>query len=266
MLLAIDTATNLAGIALLDGGRPSASAEFADGIVVDTATEPSTPAGSTGPEGDLLQGRAGDVRPSAGGQVRVRGAYQWQTGRNHTVELMPNIIRLLDEAGARAEDLEAVAVAIGPGSYTGLRIGLSVAKGFCLAHGAALVGVPTLDISARGCPPRDDVLCAVLQAGRGRLAAGFYRAETGLWQSYGDLFFGRAAGLAEACAGRATYFAGELDDATVSNLRERLLGLAAFAPEAEWKRDPRVLARLGCERLRKGRRDNLETLAPAYGH
>jgi len=233
MLLAIDTATNLAGIALLD-------------------------------------------------EQAVRGAYQWQTGRNHTVELMPNIIRLLGEAGARAEQLEAVAVAIGPGSYTGLRIGLSVAKGLCLAQsasavrgrrGAALVAVPTLDISAMGClpraalalyPPRDEVLCAMLQAGRGRLAAGFYRAETGQWQSSGGLFFGRVAELAEACAGRATYFAGELDDATLAVLRERLAGLAAFAPEGEWNRDPRVLARLGWERLRQGRRENLDTLAPTY--
>jgi tRNA threonylcarbamoyladenosine biosynthesis protein TsaB len=216
MLLAIDTATNLAGIALLD-------------------------------------------------EQAVRASYQWQTGRNHTVELMPNIIRLLGEAGARAEELGAVAVAIGPGSYTGLRIGLSVAKGFCLAHGAALVAVPTLDISAMGYLLRDEVLCAMLQAGRGRLAAGFYRVEAGQWRGSGGLFLGRAAELAEACAGQATYFAGELDGATVTVLRERLQVLAAFAPEGEWNRDPRVLARLGWERLRQGLRENLETLSPVYG-
>lgn len=274
MLLAIDTATNLAGIALLNGQQIP----------------------------DLLHRRADDMRPSAGGQG-VRGATQWRTGRNHTVELMPNILRLLSEAGARADELEAVAVAIGPGSYTGLRIGLSVAKGFCLAHGAALVAVPTLDISAMASPLRDGLLCAVLQAGRGRLAAGFYRAESGQWQRDGELFFGRAPELAEACAGQrassplqqdftrgeperghsprsnaaqsrselpaasglTTYFAGELDEDSVTILRERLAGLASFAPEGEWKRDPRVLARLGWERLRLGLTDNLETLAPAYG-
>lgn len=245
MLLAIDTATNLAGIALLDEQQ---------------ASSPLNPHADDFALGDFGQ----RFRPSAVEQ-NVRASYQWQTGRNHTVELMPNIMRLLGEAGARAEQLEAVAVAIGPGSYTGLRIGLSVAKGFCLAHGAALVAVPTLDISAMGILPRDEVLCAMLQAGRGRLAAGFYRGGSGQWQGSGDLFFGRAAELAVACVGQPTYFAGELDDATVTVLRERLADMAAFAPEGEWSRDPRVLARLGWERLRHGLRENLETLSPVYG-
>jgi tRNA threonylcarbamoyladenosine biosynthesis protein TsaB len=218
MLLAIDTATNFAGIALLDG------------------------------------------------QARLRGAYQWHSGRNHTVELMPNVIRLLREAGARVEDLHAIAVAIGPGSYTGLRIGLSVAKGFCLARGAALVAVPTLDISAMAYPPREGSnLCALLQAGRGRLAAAFYRADSGEWQATGSPFFGRAGDLADACAGQPTFFAGEIDDVTAAVLSERLQSQAAFAPESEHVRDPRVLARLGWQRCRQGQSDNLETLAPVYG-
>jgi tRNA threonylcarbamoyladenosine biosynthesis protein TsaB len=216
MLLAIDTATNLAGIALLD---------------------------------------------SRG----ARAAFQWRAGRNHTVELMPNVVRLLAETGTRVEDLQAFAVAIGPGSYTGLRIGLSVAKGFCLARGAALIGVPTLDISAMAYPPHEGTLCAVLQAGRGRLAAAFYHADSGEWRGTGSLFFGRVGALADSCAGQPTFFAGEIDDATAAVLSERLQYLAAFAPAGERARDPRVLARLGWERWSRGQSDNLETLAPAYG-
>ncbi len=216
MLLAIDTATSLAGIALHDTRGP-------------------------------------------------RGAIRWRTERNHTVELLPHIVRLLAEAGGNTHDLQVIAVAIGPGSYTGLRIGLSVAKGFCLAHGAALVGVPTLDISARAYPVCGAELCALLQAGRGRLAARFYQAVQGTWQAGAEDFFGRAEELATACAGRTVFFAGEIDPATERALGERLGQHASFAPEGERSRDPGVLALLGWQRWKDGDAEDVETLVPVYG-
>jgi tRNA threonylcarbamoyladenosine biosynthesis protein TsaB len=216
MLLAIDTATHIAGIALMDERGP-------------------------------------------------RGAQQWHTERNHTVELMPNVVRLLAEAGVQPCDLAAIAVAIGPGSYTGLRIGLSVAKGYCFAAGATLAAVPTLDISAHAYAARPGELCAVLQAGRGRLAARFYQAAQDIWQPGSESFFGRAAELADACAGRTVFFSGEVDGDTESVLREKLGERATFAPGVERARDPRVLARLGWERWKEGQIEDVERLAPDYG-
>ncbi len=195
----------------------------------------------------------------------VRGLAEWYSERNHTVELLPNVVRLLAECGAAANDLTALAVAIGPGSYTGLRIGLSVAKGFCFASGAALIGVPTLDISAQAYPAGEGVLCALLQAGRGRLAAAFYRVDGGRWLARGGDFMGRADDLAARCAGQDTFFTGEVDGPTEQTLRERLGACARFAPADERKRDPRVLARLAWARWQRGDVDDVETLAPVYG-
>ena len=224
MLLAIDTATNVAGIALADA-----------------------------------QG--------------TRGLFQWRTERNHTVELLPNIVALLSRSGVTSRELKAIAVASGPGSYTGLRIGLSVAKGFCYAQGAALIGVPTLDISAYAYEPATAALCAVLQAGRGRLAVRFYRparAGTGrVWQAAGASWLGRADELAALCADddghRRVFFAGEIDDISEKVLRERLGPRAAFAPSTERTRDPRVLARLAWERWQCGQIESIEAFAPDYG-
>lgn len=217
MLLAIDTATSIAGIALWDARGP-------------------------------------------------RVLTQWRTERNHTVELLPNVVALLARAGVAPRELQALAVAIGPGSYTGLRIGLSVAKGFCFAHGAALIGVPTLDISAQAYAPRAAALCAVLQAGRGRLSAAFYRsAPSAGWQATGETLLGRADELAAACDEREVFFAGEVDSAVEGVLRERLGIRATFAPAGERMRDPRVLARLGWERWQRGQTDDIKTLAPNYG-
>ena len=68
--------------------------------------------------------------------------------RSHATRLTPMISDALAHVGAQPADLEVVAVSSGPGSYTGLRIGLSTAKGLCLASGAALAAVPTLDALA----------------------------------------------------------------------------------------------------------------------
>src|SRR5579859_1254317 len=92
----------------------------------------------------------------------------WLAGAYHTVELAPQVALLLRRAGVEPGQLRGVAVAIGPGSYTGLRIGLGFAKGLSLANALRLVGVPTLDILMRAQPPRAERALALLQAGRGR--------------------------------------------------------------------------------------------------
>jgi tRNA threonylcarbamoyl adenosine modification protein YeaZ len=77
----------------------------------------------------------------------------WHTANNHTIELAPAIQRALAQTQITAADLTAVAVSQGPGSFTGLRIGLGMAKGLAMAQPIALVAVPTLDILAAGIPP-----------------------------------------------------------------------------------------------------------------
>ena len=76
-------------------------------------------------------------------------------------------------------DLAAIAVAIGPGSYTGLRIGLAFAKGLALANKTRLIGISTLDILAAAMPQAEGVLIAIAQAGRSRIWAGTYHWQRG---------------------------------------------------------------------------------------
>ena len=86
----------------------------------------------------------------------------WQTDQYHTAELAPQAALLLRRAGVEPSQLQAMAVAIGPGSYTGLRIGLGFAKGLALAQGVPLVGVPTLDGLMRAQPQRAERALALL--------------------------------------------------------------------------------------------------------
>jgi len=95
--------------------------------------------------------------------------------------LLPAVDRLLKQAGLAAKDLGAVAVSVGPGSFTGLRVGLATAKGLALGTGAMLVGVPTLEVLAEGYAVPDVTICALLDARRGEVfMALFRRRETHL--------------------------------------------------------------------------------------
>jgi tRNA threonylcarbamoyladenosine biosynthesis protein TsaB len=101
--------------------------------------------------------------------------------RVHSERLTPLVEEALRHADVQRGNLDAVAVSMGPGSYTGLRIGVSTAKGWALAADAALVGVPTLDAYAAQMQPvaaPGDVVCALLDARRDEVHAGAYRVTT----------------------------------------------------------------------------------------
>lgn len=111
----------------------------------------------------------------------------WHTANNHTAELAPAIRGLLARCEVTLDDVTALAVSIGPGSFTGLRIGVALAKGLALARKLPLVGVSTLDTLAAAQPqyPRH-ALITVVEAGRGRIIAATYRWGKGEWVNRGE--------------------------------------------------------------------------------
>ncbi len=104
----------------------------------------------------------------------------------HTTQLTPIIYKLLTDLEAAVQDVSAVAVSQGPGSFSGLRVGIGVAKGIASGRNIPLLGVPTLDIVAYSTPPLQMTMTAVVQAGRGRIIAGVYRWQGDQWQPDGS--------------------------------------------------------------------------------
>ena len=191
----------------------------------------------------------------------------WHSANNHTLEVAPQVALLLRRAGLDASKLRGVAVAIGPGSYTGLRIGLGFAKGLALAQNLALVGVGTYEPLLRAQAPRPEPLLAVLQAGRGRVLAARYTwpAKARAWQTADEPRVYTWADLV-AAINTSTFVIGEIDAAGAELLRGKR-GLVTLAGPAQSLRRAGYLAEIGWERLKANGGASPEDparLAPIY--
>jgi len=187
----------------------------------------------------------------------------WHLQRRHDDALFGAVERLLALTGLTVRDVDRVAVAIGPGSFTGVRIAIAAAQGIARGSGAATCGVETLDVIAHpwsGCGRR---VCATLPAGRGELYAAIYRRTGGRWSRTSAILVRSAAALARELAAGAL-FAGELDDASRATLEAGLGERAAFVPRSAVPRRAGHLAEIGWQRLEAGAGSPAEALEPVY--
>lgn len=194
--------------------------------------------------------------------LRVLGETVWASDGFHTVELAPAVAEILVRAGLQVKDIEALAVATGPGSFTGLRIGMALGKGIALARRLPLVGVRTLDVLAVAQPVLDVPLVALLKIGRGRLAAGWYDANAGTWKPTGEIAIETAESLVDRIH-RPTLICGEMN-LEERRILSRLRKNAILASPAQSFRRPSFLAELAWQRWQAGDLDDPVSLAPFY--
>ena len=192
---------------------------------------------------------------------RILAEEVWVASRHATVELAPEAARLLRRRGVRADQLRGIALAIGPGSYTGLRIGLAFAKGLAFGRGLSVVAVPTLDVLAFGQPSRPEPMLAMLRAGRGRWAAAWYKWSKRAWKAEGEARLIEDRDVPDMLE-RPTYLCGEFqaeERASFGKIRN-----ARLAPVELSMRRPAVLAQIGWERLPTRRASDPLRLVPIY--
>ena len=193
---------------------------------------------------------------------RVTAEILWYSRQYHTVELAPAVIDLLDRSGLGMDAITSLGIALGPGSFTSLRVGLAFVKGLALARNLPVLGVPTLNIVAAAQAVREFPLVAILQAGRGRLAVSWYEAKNDSWQSNELDYVTTADELANKIT-NPTIVCGELTE----DDRQRLMrkrGKVLLASPAACVRRPAVLAELAWIRWQAGEQDDANSLAPLY--
>lgn len=187
---------------------------------------------------------------------------------SHGAELPDAVAELLGLAGVAAGDLKGLAVGIGPGSFTGLRVGLSYAKGLAMATGCALVGVPSLDtlalaaLAEAGCAP-GRMICPVLDARRGEVYAALYRVcADGLEKLSDDLVL--ALGNLAPHLDAGVLLAGDRKAAEACSLVTDAHGQALSLDAARLRLRGRAVAALGAARVAAGEVDNAFALQALY--
>ena len=106
----------------------------------------------------------------------------WRSKQNHTTQLLPNLSQLFTLTACDAKSLTAVIIAQGPGSFNGLRVGVSAAKGLAFSLGIPIVGINSLEVAAYQYAETGLPVCAIFNAGRSEVTTATYQKKYGKWQ------------------------------------------------------------------------------------
>lgn len=207
-------------------------------------------------------------------QQKLLAEYTWEARRRQTQELLPTAQQVLTQLGLQTQALTALAVTTGPGSFTGVRIGISTVKGIGmgLPTRPQVIGIPTLAVTAapyldllRQVQP-DGTVCALMQAGRGRYNWTYFCPDALLWRPTAvDHQGGTAENVVDALNAltpSSLWLVGELDEP----LAERIVPLShvtAIDAVSGWRRAGQ-LARLAALHLAADTQDDLSALQPLY--
>jgi tRNA threonylcarbamoyladenosine biosynthesis protein TsaB len=182
----------------------------------------------------------------------------------HSERLLGAIEFVLKEARCNIENLDGWAISLGPGSFTGLRIGVSTVKGLAFATQKPVAGVPALDVLAFQISPTPYLVCPILDARKGEVYTAFYRYEKGDFPHRQTAFQAiRPKDLVEKIEER-TIFIGDGVKTYGDYLQNALPSLTISPPHPLHLPHGSIVARLGLELLRKGESLDLSNFTPLY--
>jgi tRNA threonylcarbamoyl adenosine modification protein YeaZ len=187
----------------------------------------------------------------------------WRCEQNHSVELLPRLADLLGRSKSNLQSINCVIVAKGPGSFNGLRVGVSTAKGLAFSLGIPIVGISTLEVEAYQHAETNLPICPISNAGRGEIAAAIYQMKDNEWRQ----IIGEHITTVETLCSQITtktLFCGEFVAAIAGELKRRLKQRAIISSSTARLRRAGFLAELGQQRLAAGNYDNPATLNPLY--
>jgi tRNA threonylcarbamoyladenosine biosynthesis protein TsaB len=206
-------------------------------------------------------GRLGSVALAQG--AKLLGEQHFTGPMRHSAEVFPAIVGLLDRFGKKADKIEQVYISVGPGSFTGLRIAVTIAKTMALASGAKIIAVDTLDAIAANINPQDksEQLGVILDAKRGQFFIAVYEKSRGGLEKIlpdslmtAEEFLGRFTDKPIALIGEGLVF--YRNNFTHKNIR--------VLDEKYWNPSAANVHRLGWQMARRGQFTDPIALTPNY--
>ncbi|MGI8690220.1 MAG: tRNA (adenosine(37)-N6)-threonylcarbamoyltransferase complex dimerization subunit type 1 TsaB [Thermomicrobiales bacterium] len=190
----------------------------------------------------------------------------WRGQRQGTATLLAEAIRALEGLGHTQDDLRAVSIATGPGSFSSLRVGMGIAKGLALGLHIPIVGCPTLAVTAEPFRDARRPVCAMIAAGRGRFAYAIYEEREGRMQEMRPVTHGTGAAIGAALAAYPdAIVCGDLDGAAAEVICAAMPGVTIPSASIRIRR-PGALAAMAWRRILMGEADDLVALEPLYLH
>ena len=187
----------------------------------------------------------------------------WRCGQDHTAQLLPQLAHLLNQTGVNLQSIDCIIVAKGPGSFNGLRVGISTAKGIAFSLGIPIVGISTLEVEAYQHAETGLPICPIFNAGRGEIATAMYQRNHNKWRQLTTEHITTVDILCSQITTK-TIFCGEYVPLIAPQLRKQLKQKAIISTSAANLRRASFLAELGQNRIEAGNYDNLATLQPLY--
>ena len=194
---------------------------------------------------------------------QIIAEFNWRSGQNHSVELLPELEHLLNLIKAKSQEISQIMVAKGPGSYNGLRVGVSTAKGLAFSLNVPIIGISTLEAQAYQHSETGLPVCSLLNAGRSELATALYRQKNHRWYKLKGEHLATLESLAQEIRTK-TLFCGELEQTAITWLKRRLKENFVLPSQAARPRRAAYLVELGQKRLKTGKGDDPTTLQPLY--
>jgi tRNA threonylcarbamoyl adenosine modification protein YeaZ len=193
----------------------------------------------------------------------ILAEFTWRCGQNHTVEMYPRLNFLLEKTGQDLKSADCIFVARGPGSFNGLRVGVSAAKGLAFSLGIPIIGISTLASTAYQHAEAGLPVCVIQNAGREEIAAAIYKKKRKIWTEVVAEHITTLEVLAPKIREKAV-FCGEFNSATSLKIKKIFKTKAILPTPAGQLRRASYLAELGQQRLQAKDFDNLSTLQPLY--
>ncbi len=183
---------------------------------------------------------------------------------NHSETILPAVHQGLSVAGIALDGVDLYALTVGPGSFTGLRIGSSTVKGLALATGKPVVGVSTLEALAYNAVDYTGLICPMLDARKGEIYSALYRANgEGLFDAVMEECATTPGEFLDRIDGEALFLGDGLNE-HAEWIRGRLAGRARFAPPNRQDIRASSVALLGRKKFGKGEGLDVVTFVPRY--
>ncbi|MQG18818.1 MAG: tRNA (adenosine(37)-N6)-threonylcarbamoyltransferase complex dimerization subunit type 1 TsaB [SAR202 cluster bacterium] len=200
--------------------------------------------------------RQASIGLSEGGNILAKTS--WKSKQNHSKECFPKIINLLEEANSKSSDIDSVFVSKGPGGFSALRVGISIAKSFATAAKIPLIGVCSLDIEAYEFLNNNKTVWAVISAGFNKIYVKKYtdNLENPCELISTEKFFSYLVGKEIICG------EGVLEN--LNNFKSEIPNSTIIPKMTNPTRKPEILSKIGINKILSKKIDNPETLEPIY--